>query len=191
MRCRASRCRGSASPTTGRRLLMRGRLDTTRQVTHLAIRSDLLACRFDELSENTPLNRPEGGGDQAGRRHPVRGDLPPAGRAQGAVRVRRRPARPPAGDGSTGPLHQPLVSRTVSVGTPAAEGGMAEHRRRANAGVRTAVRQERPVRGVRRLSLVTFKAERACELIETRCVLKDAVSLLRHSMKNSLGESRT
>ena len=37
--------------------LLRGRLDTTRQVTHLAVRSDLLACRFDELSENTPLNR--------------------------------------------------------------------------------------------------------------------------------------
>ena len=37
--------------------LLRGRLDTTRQVTNLAVRSDLLACRFDELSENTPLNR--------------------------------------------------------------------------------------------------------------------------------------
>ena len=38
-------------------MLLRGRLDTTRQVTHLAVRSDLLACRFDELSEDTPLNR--------------------------------------------------------------------------------------------------------------------------------------
>ena len=37
--------------------LLRGRLDATRQMTHLAVRSDLLACRFDELSENTPLNR--------------------------------------------------------------------------------------------------------------------------------------
>ena len=37
--------------------LLRGRLDTTRQMTHLAVRSDLLACRLDELSENTPLNR--------------------------------------------------------------------------------------------------------------------------------------
>ena len=37
--------------------LLRGRLDVTRQVTHLAARPDLLACRFDELSENTPLNR--------------------------------------------------------------------------------------------------------------------------------------
>ena len=37
--------------------LLRGRLDVTRQVTHLAVRSDLLSCRFDELSENTPLNR--------------------------------------------------------------------------------------------------------------------------------------
>ena len=37
--------------------LLRGRLDATRQMTHLAVRSDVLACRFDELSENTPLNR--------------------------------------------------------------------------------------------------------------------------------------
>ena len=37
--------------------LLRGRLDVTRQVTHLAFRPDLLACRFDELSEDTPLNR--------------------------------------------------------------------------------------------------------------------------------------
>ena len=37
--------------------LLRGRLNVTRQVTHLAARPDLLACRFDELSENTPLNR--------------------------------------------------------------------------------------------------------------------------------------
>ena len=37
--------------------LLRGRLDVTRQLTHLAVRSDLLACRFDELSVDTPLNR--------------------------------------------------------------------------------------------------------------------------------------
>ena len=37
--------------------LLRGRLDVTRQLTHLAVRSDVLACRFDELSADTPLNR--------------------------------------------------------------------------------------------------------------------------------------
>ena len=37
--------------------LLRGRLNVTRQVTHLAARPDLLACRFDELTEDTPLNR--------------------------------------------------------------------------------------------------------------------------------------
>ena len=37
--------------------LLRGRLDITRQLTQLAVRSDVLACRFDELSVNTPLNR--------------------------------------------------------------------------------------------------------------------------------------
>ena len=37
--------------------LLRGRLDITRQMTHLAIRPDRLACRFDELSPDTPLNR--------------------------------------------------------------------------------------------------------------------------------------
>ena len=37
--------------------LLRGRLNVIRQVTHLAARPDLLACRFDELSEDTPLNR--------------------------------------------------------------------------------------------------------------------------------------
>ena len=37
--------------------LLRGRLNVIRQVTHLAVRPDLLACRFDELSEDTPLNR--------------------------------------------------------------------------------------------------------------------------------------
>ena len=37
--------------------IMRGRLHVVRQVTSLAARTDVLACRFDELSENTPLNR--------------------------------------------------------------------------------------------------------------------------------------
>ena len=37
--------------------LLRGRLDITRQMTHLAVRPDRLACRFDELSPDTPLNR--------------------------------------------------------------------------------------------------------------------------------------
>lgn len=37
--------------------LLRGRLDLTRQLTRLAVRSDVLACRFDELSVDTPLNR--------------------------------------------------------------------------------------------------------------------------------------
>ena len=37
--------------------LLRGRINVTRQVTHLAARPDLLACRFDELSEDIPLNR--------------------------------------------------------------------------------------------------------------------------------------
>ena len=37
--------------------MLRGRLDVKRQFTHLAARPDRLACRFDELSEDTPLNR--------------------------------------------------------------------------------------------------------------------------------------
>ena len=37
--------------------LLRGKLNVTRQITYLAFRPDLLACRFDELSEDTPLNR--------------------------------------------------------------------------------------------------------------------------------------
>ena len=36
---------------------LRGRLDMKRQTTRLAARPDILACRFDELSEDTPLNR--------------------------------------------------------------------------------------------------------------------------------------
>jgi len=36
---------------------LRGRLDVKRQLTTHASRPDRLACRFDELSENTPLNR--------------------------------------------------------------------------------------------------------------------------------------
>ena len=36
---------------------LRGKLNVTRQLTSLALRPDLLACRFDEFSENTPLNR--------------------------------------------------------------------------------------------------------------------------------------
>lgn len=36
---------------------LRGKLDITRQITHLAVRPDRLACRFDSLSEDTPLNR--------------------------------------------------------------------------------------------------------------------------------------
>ena len=37
--------------------LLRGRLDVTRQVTRFAVRPDLFACRFEEWSEDTPLNR--------------------------------------------------------------------------------------------------------------------------------------
>ena len=36
---------------------LRGRLDIKRQFTHLAVRPDRLACRFGELSVDTPLNR--------------------------------------------------------------------------------------------------------------------------------------
>ena len=37
--------------------LLRGKLNVTRQITRLAVRADMVACRFDELSPNTPLNR--------------------------------------------------------------------------------------------------------------------------------------
>ncbi len=37
--------------------LLRGRLDVVRQFTRHAVRPDRLACRYDELSEDTPLNR--------------------------------------------------------------------------------------------------------------------------------------
>ena len=37
--------------------LMRGKLDVTRQITKLAVRADVVACKFDELSPDTPLNR--------------------------------------------------------------------------------------------------------------------------------------
>lgn len=37
--------------------LLRGRLDVVGQFTRHAVRPDRLACRFDELSEDTPLNR--------------------------------------------------------------------------------------------------------------------------------------
>ena len=37
--------------------LLRGKLDVTRQVTRLVVRTDLIACRYDELSPDTPLNR--------------------------------------------------------------------------------------------------------------------------------------
>ena len=36
---------------------LRGSLNVVRQWTRLAARPDMLACRFDELSEDTPLNR--------------------------------------------------------------------------------------------------------------------------------------
>ena len=37
--------------------LLRGKLDVRRQITRHALRSDRLACAFDELSVDTPLNR--------------------------------------------------------------------------------------------------------------------------------------
>ena len=37
--------------------LLRGSLNVVRQVTALAARPDVLACRYEELSEDTPLNR--------------------------------------------------------------------------------------------------------------------------------------
>lgn len=36
---------------------LRGKLDVKRQFTRFAVRPDRLACRFDQLSEDTPLNR--------------------------------------------------------------------------------------------------------------------------------------
>ncbi len=36
---------------------LRGKLNVARQFTHLAVRPDQLACRYDELSPETPLNR--------------------------------------------------------------------------------------------------------------------------------------
>ena len=39
------------------RQILRGRLHVVRQITTLAARPDMLACRYDELSEDTPLNR--------------------------------------------------------------------------------------------------------------------------------------
>ena len=38
-------------------LLLRGKLDIRRQISHHIARPDRLACNFDELSVNTPLNR--------------------------------------------------------------------------------------------------------------------------------------
>ena len=37
--------------------VLRGRLNVVRQFTQLAVRPDILACRYDQLSEDTPLNR--------------------------------------------------------------------------------------------------------------------------------------
>ena len=37
--------------------VLRGTLNVKRQFTRLLVRPDVVACRFDELSENTPLNR--------------------------------------------------------------------------------------------------------------------------------------
>ena len=37
--------------------LLKGKLDVTRQFTRLAVRTDLVACYYDELSPDTPLNR--------------------------------------------------------------------------------------------------------------------------------------
>ena len=37
--------------------LLRGKLNVTRQLTQLAVRTDILACSFDNLSVDTPLNR--------------------------------------------------------------------------------------------------------------------------------------
>ena len=37
--------------------LLRGKLDISRQIARHLVRSDLLACKFDELSVDTPLNR--------------------------------------------------------------------------------------------------------------------------------------
>lgn len=37
--------------------VLRGRLNVVRQFSHFAARPDTLACRFDELSADTPLNR--------------------------------------------------------------------------------------------------------------------------------------
>ena len=37
--------------------LLRGKLNVARQLTHLTVRPDILACSFDNLSVDTPLNR--------------------------------------------------------------------------------------------------------------------------------------
>ena len=50
-------CEGRGSVTTPPTRPLRGRLDVKRQFTNLAVQPNRLACCYDELSEDTPLNR--------------------------------------------------------------------------------------------------------------------------------------
>ena len=129
---------------------LRGKLDIHRQFTRHAVRSDLLACRFEELSVDTPLNRVL---KAAVRRLAItsRSDAKPtqARRTHGALRVRRRQSESTRGARQARP-HEHRVPSTPRVGPRAARRRLAEHDDRRQRWLRAVVPNERSVRGVRR-----------------------------------------
>ena len=80
--------------------LLRGKLDVRRQITRNVLRTDRLACTFDELSVDTPLNRV--------LRSAVRRLVPVTRTAANRRRLQELAARfEPVGD-STDPLREPV-----------------------------------------------------------------------------------
>ena len=126
--------------------LLRGRLDVTRQVTHLAFRPDLLACRFDELSEDTPLNRV--------LKAAVTGLARIARSASNARRLADLAARFGAVGDPAAPLREPVrLDRTNTAFHDLYRLAclfLKEYDGRRLRGLHVAVPHERPVRGIHR-----------------------------------------
>ena len=130
--------------------VLRGTLDVKRQFTSLVVRPDLVASRFDELSEDTPLNRVckaavtrLAGVTCLLENHRRLMELLARLDNVGDLDVSS------AGTGRSG-SHQHRIPRCLSPRSTVSDGRLARHDEWEDIGVFAPVPHERPVRRVRR-----------------------------------------
>ena len=142
--------------------LLRGKLDVRRQITRHDLRTDRMACAFDELSVDTPLNRMLKGA--------VRRVVPVARTAANRRRLQELTARFESVSESTDPLGEPVwLDRTNTAFPPSAcngeafsSGRLAGHVGRKCGRIRPAVSHERTIRSLRRTKHAACFGDEGC-----------------------------